>query len=150
LHQKYKQNNKLYWLESRILGTYEILTAPFIKPFISIKYPLNVLSVAIESFVNRFVFFIGLFACVFGIFRFKKDYFILMLLFIPIFLFAYLTVLNGYYVTRMLYVPGFFMLAFATEWLTDLIKKKKYVLLSLIFLGMTLSVIYDLNKQIAW
>jgi hypothetical protein len=150
LHQKYKDNNNLYWIISRIKGAYHILNQPPLKPFISLKYPINVFTVALESAINNFVFFVGLLACALSAFRYRRNGFVMSLAFLPIFIFVFFAfILQGYELREMV-IPYSFLLIFGVEFIFQTIKTKKYYYLSAITLFLIVKVIYDVYLHVTW
>jgi hypothetical protein len=151
LHANYKKHNVYYWLNSRIKGVkHLLLNQPLFKPLISIKYPFNVMTVVVESFINKFVYILGLIASIIGIFRFRKDLFKISLIFIPIFIFVLFPIYYSFFECREMFIPSYFFLVFGAELIIHLIKNKKYLFLSVIGSIIIFLISYDVIHEIVW
>jgi hypothetical protein len=149
LNNKYLQAHPFNFINSRLKTFIIYLNQPLFKPFISLKYPFNVLSVVIESLVNRFIYFIGVLSIFLSLFRFKNNLFLISLSILSIFIFMYFVTLN-YIEHRELYIPAYFFIIFGIEWMYKLIKDKNTIILSIILICWMSLVAFDVMNKIQW
>jgi 4-amino-4-deoxy-L-arabinose transferase-like glycosyltransferase len=148
LNNRFELKNKYIALTSRFYIALNMINQPLLKPFISLQYPFNVFSVALESFLLRFTFIFGFISTIIAIFRFRKNYFILFLAIIPLFIFLLFSFIMRHFEFREMYLPSFFFLFFGIEMISCIIINKKNTFLITIFSLLLLLVYFDVMNNV--
>lgn len=148
INNKYTTINPYYSISSRFRIAYEMLLQPLQKPLISIKYPFNVLSIILESFINRFAFVFGLFASIFALFRFRKNKYFILLALIPILLFVLFTIITMQLEYREMYISYYLFSFFGIELTCYFIINRKYYLFAFSSILLLTFVYWDMINNI--
>jgi hypothetical protein len=127
---EYKIYNKSNWFTSRI-GTSKILLNQGVIDVFKPKTTINFFSNQIQQILNNLINYIGLFSVFIALYRFRKNALILSILFIPIFIYLFFTITN-LAETREMFIPSFFMMLFALEFLHFLYYQNKKVFVMII------------------
>jgi hypothetical protein len=128
----FKNKNNSTFLTSRLGSSKILLNQGTIDVFT--RYPiLNIISNRIQKSLNNLIYYIGIMSSFIGIYRFRRNVLILSILFIPVFIFLFFSIINGAE-TREMFIPSFFMMLFGIETLVSLFYKKRWIIF-LILIG---------------
>jgi len=123
--EDFKDENKFTFLTSR-LNTLGVLLNQGPIDLLQIDSKLNDTLNYSQKILNNFIYYFGLIATIIALYRFRKNLKILGLIFIPLFLLSFFSLIN-LAETREMFIPSFFMLIFAVELMSSLFEKKKWI-----------------------
>jgi hypothetical protein len=131
---QFKANEPVYYyIISSVKVFKRMVNVPVFKPFVSWRYPLNVLTVVFECFINSFVLVCGLLGC---IFYFSKHFGVkdLYIPFVVLFVLIFFSVMVKTVEVREYFLPYMFGMATAFLYGQTLLEKSKYVSLAVVCL----------------
>lgn len=112
-----------YYVLSRLKLLKEFINQPIDHPLITAKYPLNVINVFSEGFVDYFVFFWGSISLFWGLFHFRRNINMYILISIPLFIFLLFPIILQSQESRELYLAFPFLLLIGVLSLTEVTMK---------------------------
>jgi hypothetical protein len=140
-------NTISYQINNRIKVTKAQFNPEPMKPFISLKYPLNWLTIILELFISKLTFYLGFLVAVFYFFKHIKNWngiFTLSAIALGTYFLFVVVLLN--HEKRELFITNFLFSILAMYFLTNLVISKKWVSLSLILTILTsISILHSFN-----
>lgn len=153
IRENYKNNYPIkYHIMSRLKLLIDFINQPIKRPLISIKYPLNVVSVYLEAFICYFTFFWGCISLLWGLFHFRKNPNAALVLSIPIFIFILFPVIFQFREYREMYMAFPFLLFAGICSLTEVKLKPlfKKIYISAVLAAFVFYAVYYTINNIKW